>query len=150
MGKGAYLKGARWERQLKNVLEGMGFFVMRSAHSGSDGTSPDLIALHSTHKFALECKAWNNNLRIEGQKMRIMEAWEQTTGIPVYIAWKFGREQWRFYPLVTLRKTPTGHTLTEGDLKSGMTLDELTGRAVKPAESTATEARDPTQTPPLN
>jgi Holliday junction resolvase len=125
MSGGAYLKGARWERSLKNELEQRGFFVIRSAHSGSDGTSPDLIALRSTKKFALECKAWKKGVRIEGQKMNIMKAWEQHTGIPVYIAWKKGREPWKFYPLITLRETPTGHTLQENDLSTGITFEEM-------------------------
>lgn len=127
MGKNAYLKGARWERSLKNELEQHGFFVVRSAHSGSDGTSPDLIALRSTKKFALECKAWKANVRIEGHKMKIMQAWQDLTGIPIYIGWKHARDPWRFYPLITLRETPTGHTLQEGDLRGGITLEELIG-----------------------
>lgn len=127
MGSGAYLKGARWERSLKKQLEGLGFFVVRSAHSGSDGTSPDLIALRSTKKFALECKAWQGGVRIEAQKMRIMKAWQEHTGIPVYIAWKHQRDEWRFYPLMALRDTETGHTLTESDIGGGLTLSDMCG-----------------------
>jgi Holliday junction resolvase len=125
MGRGAYLKGARWERSLKTELEARGFYVMRAASSGTDGTSPDLIALRSTKKFALECKAWRGSVYIEAQKMRIMRAWENITGLPVFIAWKHARDPWRFYPLAALRETPNGHTLTESDLGGGLTFEEM-------------------------
>ena len=66
-------KGTFYERELKKILEGKGFFVTRASGSGSDGISPDLIVLHTTKKFALECKAWKQNIRIVPEKVQIMQ-----------------------------------------------------------------------------
>src|SRR3989338_978303 len=111
MGKGAYIKGARAERQLKQLLRERGFWVVRSSKSGVDGLAPDLVALSMNRKFALECKAWKANLHFEKPKMQIMREFEGTTGIPFYIAWKPPREDWRFFPLSFLKETERGHTL---------------------------------------
>ncbi|MFH1246925.1 MAG: hypothetical protein V1644_00960 [Candidatus Micrarchaeota archaeon] len=127
MGKGAYIKGARFERQLKEMLRLRGFCVIRSSKSGVDGLAPDLIALSTTKKFALECKAWKASLHFDKPKVEIMRQFENTTGIPFYIAWKQPREDWRFYPLNALKETPRGHSLMLNDLGAGMTLDDLTG-----------------------
>ncbi len=139
MGKGAYLKGARFERQLKEMLRDRGFWVIRSSKSGVDGLAPDLIALSMNRKFALECKAWKANLHFEKPKMQIMKEFENTTGIPFYIAWKQPREDWRFYPLSALKETARGYTLVLSDLKMGMKLADLTGEESKPSQTTPTE-----------
>ncbi len=139
MGKGAYLKGARFERQLKEMLRSRGFWVIRSSKSGVDGLAPDLIALSMNRKFALECKAWKANLHFEKPKMQIMKEFENTTGIPFYIAWKQPREDWRFYPLSALKETTRGYTLVLSDLKMGMRLADLTGEESKTLQNTLTD-----------
>lgn len=118
-------KGTLYERQLKGMLEEKGFFVTRASGSGSDGISPDLIALSTTKKFALECKAWKNNLFFEKQKVTLYQQWEQRTGMPVYIAWKFPHKEWRFFPLLVLKETPAGFSLSEKDLAVGMALEDV-------------------------
>ncbi len=126
MGKGAYVKGARFERALKARLVEAGFYVVRSSKSGVDGVSPDLLALRSTKKFALECKAVNApTLYIEKPKMQVYREWERTTGLPVYVAWKIDRGGWRFFPLAALRETPQAYKLDQSDLRSGLTFDEI-------------------------
>ncbi len=136
MGKGAYIKGARFERQLKQMLRDRGFWVIRSSKSGVDGLAPDLIALSMNRKFALECKAWKANLHFDKPKMQIMKEFENTTGIPFYIAWKQPREDWRFYPLSSLKETPRGYTLALSDFAMGMKLSDLTGENQKAAINT--------------
>lgn len=129
MGKGAYIKGARNERSLKKLLEERGFFVVRASKSGVDGVSPDLIALHATRKFALECKAHNSSaLYIDRPKLRIYEEWQGRTGVPVFIAWKINFQPWRFFPLAALRETPQAYALYQTDLPSGLTLDDVVGQ----------------------
>ena len=125
MGKGAYLKGARFERQLKEMLKQRGFWVVRSSKSGVDGLAPDLTVLSSTKKFALECKAWKNALHFDKPKMEIMKEFESITGIPFYIAWKPPREEWRFYPLNALKTTERGFSLSTKDITVGLTLNDL-------------------------
>ena len=136
MGKGAYIKGARAERELKTLLRQRGFWVIRSSKSGVDGLAPDLIALSMNRKFALECKAWKANLHFEKPKMQIMREFENTTGIPFYIAWKQPREDWRFYPLAALKETERGYTLVLSDLSIGMVLADLTGEELAPTQTT--------------
>ncbi|MFH0922514.1 MAG: Holliday junction resolvase Hjc [Candidatus Micrarchaeota archaeon] len=120
-----YNKGTVFERQLKHLLEAKGFFVVRASGSGADGISPDLIALHTTRKIAIECKAWKNNLHLEKPKVETMKQWEQTTGMPVFIAWKSPRKEWRFFPLSVLKQTEHGFTLSREMLPIGMTLEEV-------------------------
>ncbi len=127
MGKGAYIKGARTERELKKILMERGFWVIRSSKSGVDGLAPDLIALSTTKKFALECKAWKAALHFPKDKIEIMRQFEQITGIPYYIAWKPPREEWRFFPLIVLKETHLGYSLTAENLNSGMKIGDLIG-----------------------
>ncbi len=128
MGKGAYIKGARFERQLKEMLRLAGFWVIRSSKSGVDGLAPDLMALGRTKRFALECKAWKAGLHFPKPKVEIMKQFENTTNIPFYIAWKQPRQEWRFYPLNALKETPRGYSLLLDDLEIGMTFDMLIGK----------------------
>ncbi len=125
MGKGAYLKGARFERQLKELLKQKGYWVIRSSKSGVDGLAPDLVVLSSSKKFALECKAWKAALRFDKAKVEVMRQFENITGIPYYIAWKLPREEWRFFPLAALKETPTGYSLSIKDAEIGISLEEL-------------------------
>ncbi len=118
-------KGTMYERQLKKMLEEKGFFVTRASGSGSDGISPDLIVLHTTKKFALECKAWRNSLHFEKPKIVLYQEWERRTGIPVYVAWKFPHKEWRFFPLGLLKETAGGFALGGGELAIGLTFEDL-------------------------
>lgn len=137
MGKGAYIKGARFEREVKNYLQDRGFAVIRASKSGVDGLSPDLVVLSSTLKFCLECKAWSNSLHFEKAKMEIMRSFEQKTGIMYYIAWKFPRREWRFFPLMALKETNNGYSLSSSELDFGITIEQLIG-IDKPSLSEAT------------
>jgi Holliday junction resolvase len=101
----AYAKGASFERSLKKELQVKGFVVVRAAGSGVDSENPDLIALSSTKKMAFECKAWENNLRIEAEKFAKMDEWQKKTAIPIFIAWKKNYKEWKFLPLQMLKKT---------------------------------------------
>lgn len=121
----AFAKGIFYERELKKILEGKGFFVTRASGSGADGSSPDLIVLHTTKKFALECKAWKQSLRIAPEKVQVMKEWQNTTGIPVYIAWRIIR-QWRFFPLDALDNVGKAFGLKLGDAATGMTVEDIT------------------------
>jgi Holliday junction resolvase len=119
-------KGANYERQLKKMFEAKGFFVVRAAGSAHDHTSPDLIVLSSTKKFAIECKAWNSgNLWIEKERMDRMKDFERKTAIPYYVAWKVNYEEWRFFPLMMLKATDKAFTLSDKELNSGMKFEQL-------------------------
>ncbi|MFH1056367.1 MAG: hypothetical protein V1717_01055 [Candidatus Micrarchaeota archaeon] len=120
-----YDKGSFFERQLKKMLEEKGFFVVRAAGSGVAGDAPDLVVLRSTKKFGLECKAWKNGLFLDKPTIIAYREWEKTTGMPVYIAWKIPRKEWRFFPLAVLRETERGFALGLREAESGLTINEL-------------------------
>lgn len=120
-----YVKGAGAERELRKLIEDNGFAVVRSAKSGVDGVSPDLIALKSTGKLALECKAWKGGLHFSNDKIEIMREWEKKTGVPFYIAWKLNRKGWKFFPLSALKKNEAGYSLNSRDFETGLGLEDL-------------------------
>ena len=120
------LKGAAYERQLKKLLEARGFYVIRSAGSGADSVSPDLLALASTRRMAFECKAWDGGyLWIERLKMEKMREFELKTTIPVYIAWKVSRKDWKFFPLSALKEQEKGYTAAERELSYALKLEDV-------------------------
>jgi Holliday junction resolvase len=130
-------KGTRFERQLKKMLEERGFFVVRASGSGSDGVSPDLVALSSTRHLAVECKAWNGDaVYIEKAKFGIMQEWEKRTAIPVFVAWKSPRRDWRFFPLVALKETGRAFGINKADLETGMELNDVVGGSRRNVEPT--------------
>lgn len=119
-------KGANYERQLKKMFEAKGFLVIRAAGSAHDHTSPDLLVLSSTKRIAVECKAWNSgNLWIERDRMDLMKEFEKRSAIPYYVAWKVSREEWRFFPLIMMKETEKAFTLSDKELNSGITFDQL-------------------------
>ncbi|MEM0475380.1 MAG: hypothetical protein QW343_01135 [Candidatus Norongarragalinales archaeon] len=120
-----YAKGAAFERQLRDLLRAKGLVVVRSASSGVDGLSPDLVVLSSRKKFALECKAWKNAPTIEKPKMQVMREWQNAAGVPVFIAWKAPRREWKFFPIDALRETNMAFVLGESDWNAGLTLEQV-------------------------
>lgn len=113
------------ERDLKRRLNDKGYYVVRASGSGADGVSPDLIALHTTNKFGVECKAWKNDLRLRKDKLAILHDWEKTTGMQVFIAWKMLRKKWRFFPLGALREAGKSFTLSTREYESGMLIEDV-------------------------
>lgn len=106
-------------------LRERGFEVVRAAGSGVAGDCPDVLALKTTKKLALECKAWKNDVYLEKRKFKLMQEWEQKTGVPVYLAWKSPRKEWRFFPLSSLRETQKNFAVQKSDLETGISLEEL-------------------------
>lgn len=121
-----YAKGYRTERELKQMLLSQGFEVVRSGGSGTDGVSPDLLALKESKKFALECKARAGDyLHIEKPKWEKMQAWENTTGLPVFIAWKIDRREWRFFPLKQMKNSGKSYSLNKNNYENGLNFEKL-------------------------
>ena len=124
-----YDKGAYFERELKKKLEDKGFFVIRAAGSGVAGDAPDLIVLRSgqKNKFGAECKAWKNAIYLDKPTVIAYQEWEKITGMQVFLAWKVPRKEWRFFPLLVLKETANGFSLSLRESETGMTLEQLTG-----------------------
>lgn len=121
-----YRKGSAFERNLKKRLETAGYYVVRTAGSGVDGLSPDLVALSTTKKFAIECKAIESEyLAIDVPKMERMMHWERSTGLPVYVAWKHNRKEPVLVPLSLFQKREQNYTLKAVDAACGFAIDEI-------------------------
>ncbi|HEV8289459.1 MAG TPA: hypothetical protein VGQ00_00700 [Candidatus Norongarragalinales archaeon] len=126
MGRGSYQKGARFEYELKNLFLEKGFCVLRTGKSGVDGESPDLVCLHTTKKFALECKSiQQSSLFIDAAKMRIMQDWEKRAGLPFYVAWKYARGEYRFIPLMLFHENKSSYSVPRETARLGLSLDDL-------------------------
>src|SRR5271157_1720812 len=77
-----YCKGARCERELLNKLYGMSYSVIRSAGSGVNSISPDIVAIKNGKGLAFECKAWErSSLSIEAEKYDALLEWERNSGM---------------------------------------------------------------------
>ena len=119
-------KGANYERQLKKMLEEKGYYVVRSAGSGSDSTSPDLIALSSVRKMGFECKAIRSEyLWIESEKIEKYREFELKTAMPVYIAWKSPYRDWGFFPLSAMKESKSGYGISLKELNSSLKLEQI-------------------------
>ncbi len=122
-----YEKGARGERELLNEFYVRKYSVMRSAGSGVNSVSPDIIALKGGKGFAFECKAWDNtSLSIEPDKYEVLMEWEKNTGMETFIAWRMNGKGWFFMRLNELKKTEKNYTVTRNTaMQISRTLKEI-------------------------
>ncbi|MGD0510540.1 MAG: Holliday junction resolvase Hjc [Candidatus Micrarchaeaceae archaeon] len=99
-----YSKGARCERELLSDLHSRGYSVMRSAGSGINTLSPDIIAMKSGKRLAFECKAWDSgNLSMENERFRGLLEWQSNTGMETYVAWRMSNAGWYFIKLEEMK-----------------------------------------------
>ncbi len=124
-----YIKGARSERELINTLYGKDYSVMRSAGSGVNSLSPDIIAFKGCKGFAFECKAWDNGrLAIEHEKFDVLKKWESNTGMETMIAWRMSGKGWFFIKLSEMKRTEKAYSVTKNvALKINRRMDYLPG-----------------------
>jgi Holliday junction resolvase len=85
---------------------------MRSAGSGVNSISPDLVAIKNGKGLAFECKAWEkSSLSIEPEKFESLCEWERNTGMQTFIAWRMNGESWFFIRLDEMKKTEKNYTV---------------------------------------
>ncbi|MCL5404642.1 MAG: Holliday junction resolvase Hjc [Candidatus Marsarchaeota archaeon] len=109
-----YVKGARSERELINAFYEKNFSVMRSAGSGVNSLSPDIIVFRGGKGYAFECKAWNrSSLSIEREKYEVLKRWEANTKMNTFIAWRMNSKGWFFIKLDEMKKTEKNYTVTK-------------------------------------
>lgn len=109
-----YSKGARGERELLNELYTRGYSVIRSAGSGVNSISPDIIGFKQGRGLAFECKAWDkDSLSLEPQKIDVLSGWERNTGMNIFIAWRMNHTGWFFIKLNELEKNGKNYTVTK-------------------------------------
>jgi Holliday junction resolvase len=103
-----YAKGARAERELLNALDAKGWSVTRSAGSGVNAISPDLIAIRAGKCVSVECKAWNSSsLTLDGEQYRKLLRWRDNGAFPTFVAWRMNGEGWYFIELGEFEKGGT-------------------------------------------
>lgn len=121
-------KGSGAERELLNNLYRLGYSVLRSAGSGVNGVSPDLIAIKGERGFVFECKFWKGTPRIEHDKFEELKKWETNTMLEVYLAWKVSRDGWYFIKLDEMKKTPKSYAVQKRPtMKRSRRFEEILG-----------------------
>ena len=99
-----YSKGARSERELLGDLHSKGYSVMRSAGSGVNSLSPDLIAVKNGKGLAFECKAWDrDSLSMENDRFEGLVNWQRNTGMATFVAWRMNGSGWFFIKLEEMK-----------------------------------------------
>ena len=107
-----YVKGARSERELIEKFYGHGYSVMRSAGSGVNALSPDIIVFKNGRGYAFECKAWERSLSLETDKVEVLRKWQTDTGMATFIAWRMNGKGWFFIGLDELGMAAKKYTVT--------------------------------------
>jgi len=121
-----YVKGARGERELLAKFAELGYSVMRSAGSGVNSISPDIIAIKSGKGFAFECKAWETSVAIEPEKYNVLKDWENNTGLKTFIAWRMNGKGWFFIPIGKLRQTEKSYRISKKEaFEQGMNIEQI-------------------------
>jgi holliday junction resolvase Hjr len=129
MAIGRYSKGARGERELLHTLYNNGFSVVRSAGSGVNSISPDILAVRSGKGLVFECKAWNKgSLSIEPEKFDSLKLWQDNSLMSAYVAWRMNGQGWYFIKLEEMKKTEKSYTVTRKTaIQINRRLDTLLG-----------------------
>ncbi|MGC8662338.1 MAG: Holliday junction resolvase Hjc [Candidatus Micrarchaeia archaeon] len=121
-----YVKGARGERELLSKFAELGYSVIRSAGSGVNSISPDIIAIKNGYGFAFECKAWESSVAIEKEKFSVLKKWEDNSGLKVFIAWRMNGKGWFFVPISMLRETEKSYRISKREAyESALLFDQL-------------------------
>ena len=114
-----YRKGARNERELIHLFEAKGYSIVRSAGSGVNATSPDILVFRKGKQYAIECKAWNGDrIAIDHEKFAALEFWQENTGITTLMAWKMPYEGWYFAYLPELDRNEKSYSITKKKMTS--------------------------------
>lgn len=109
-----YVKGASAERELIGMFLERGYSVMRSAGSGVNSVSPDIISYKNGKGFAFECKAWDKgSLSIDIEKFECLMRWKENTSMETFIAWKVRRSGWFFVRLEEMGRNEMSYTVTK-------------------------------------
>ena len=109
-----YVKGARGERELLARFYNLGYSVIRSAGSGVNSISPDILVMKGGRGFAFECKAWDKStISIEHEKYDALKAWEENAKFPTFMAWRMNNMGWFFIRLGEMHKNGKSYSITK-------------------------------------
>jgi Holliday junction resolvase len=101
--------------------------VIRSAGSGVNSISPDIVAIKDGKGLAFECKAWNrSSLSIELSKFDTLLEWERNSGMQTFIAWRMSGSTWFFIKLSEMSRNEKSYTVTrKSALEIGRKLESI-------------------------
>ena len=109
-----YDKGARSERELLSILDEEGYSVLRSAGSGVNALSPDIVALKKGRCIVIECKAWEKgSLSLAPEQFKKIRQWESNTGFPTFVAWRMNGMGWFFIKPGEFEKGRSNYNITK-------------------------------------
>ena len=88
--------------------------MIRSAGSGVNSISPDILVMKRGKGFAFECKAWDKSaISIEHQKYDELKRWEENTGLPTFMAWRMSNVGWFFIRLDEMHRNERSWSVTK-------------------------------------
>lgn len=127
-------KGERRERELVNLLDGVGFAVMRAPASGSatDRDLPDVLAGNGESFYAIEAKSSSGNpIYLDAEEVEALTFFAENFGALPRIAIRFDEEAWAFFDPETLYVTEAGNfrVKKETAIANGADLFELAGKS---------------------
>lgn len=105
-------KGERRERQLVNLLDEVGFAVMRAPASGSatDRELPDVLAGNGNRFYAIEAKSSSGNpIYLDAAEVEALEYFADSFGAEARIGIRFDEQDWAFFNSDDLHVTPGGN-----------------------------------------
>jgi len=109
-----YAKGARTERELLAIFSNKGYSVIRSAGSGVNALSPDIIAVKQGKLIAVECKAWNkSSLALDKEQYEKLQEWQNNSGFATFVGWRMNGSGWYFIRLEEFEKGQNAYNITK-------------------------------------
>ncbi len=122
-------KGSKAERDLINKFWQAGWAAMRAAGSGSTQyPSPDIVVGHANKKIAIEAKFTSSSTTKYFLQKEIIELqyFCDKFGAEPWVAVKFNKEPWYFFPIHDLKETSKNFAITLKDAKiKGLLFEEV-------------------------
>ena len=123
-------KGDRRERELVNLLDKIGFEVMRAPSSGSatDRNLPDVLAGDGEWFYAIECKSSSGQpIYLDDDEVASLEAFATAFGAEPLIGVRFDYDDWAFLPPRECYRTESGNYRIKQELATshGREIGEL-------------------------
>lgn len=129
-------KGARCERELVNLLDEMGFAVMRAPASGSATARdlPDVLAGNGERFYAIEAKSSSGNpIYLDAEEVEALCYFATNFGATPRIGIRFDEQDWAFFDPDDLYVTEGGNyrVKQETALARGEDIWELAGESTQ-------------------
>lgn len=129
-------KGDRRERELVNLLDEVGFAVMRAPASGSatDRELPDVLAGDGERFYAIEAKSSSGNpIYLDGAEVEALRYFATNFGALPRIGIRFDNQDWAFFDPDELYMTGAGNyrVKQETAIARGVDIFELAGQSTQ-------------------